>query len=138
MTFCSPLPPAARVDAMGSTIRQLQEQVRELEKTNRMQAVEIWQLKEEKRDFEKKVELLLNMGSGVSIAEEERPATRKISFGQVFYSDGSVQREVGAEIENGEAFEDVEEVDAVTIQGLENTGESYFAFVEFKAESTLK
>ena len=103
-----------------------------------MQAVEIWQLKEEKRDFEKKVELLLNMGSGVSIAEEERPVTRKISFGQVFYSDGSVQREVGAEIENGEAFEDVEEVDAVTIQGLENTGESYFAFVEFKAESTLK
>ena len=123
---------------MGSTIRQLQEQVRELEKTNRMQAVEIWQLKEEKRDFEKKVELLLNMGSGVSIAEEERPVTRKISFGQVFYSDGSVQREVGAEIENGEAFEDVEEVDAVFIQGSENIGESYFAFVEFKAESTLK
>ena len=123
---------------MGSTIRQLQEQVRELEKANRMQAVEIWQLKEEKRDFEKKVELLLNMGSGVSIDEEERPATRKISFGQVFYSDGSVQREVGAEIENGEAFEDVEEVDAVTIQGLENTGESYFAFFEFKAESMLK
>ena len=62
MTFCSPLPPAARVDAMGSTIRQLQERVRELEKVNRMQAVEIWQVKEERRDFEKKVELLLGPG----------------------------------------------------------------------------
>ena len=122
---------------MGSTIRQLQEQVRELEKTNRMQAVEIWQLKEEKRDFEKKIELLLNMGSGVSTAEEERPATRRISFGPVFYSDGSVQREVGSKVENEEAFEDVEEVDAVTIQRLENAGEPYFVFVEFKVELTL-
>ena len=107
---------------MGSTIRQLQEQVRELEKTNRMQAVEIWQLKEEKLDFEKKVELLLNIGSSSSTTEEERPTTRKVSFGPVLFSDGSIQREVGDEIENGEAFEEVEEVDAVTIQGLENAG----------------
>ena len=122
---------------MGSTIRQLQERVRELEKVNRMQAVEIWQVKEEKRDFEKKVELLL--GPGVLIGEEERPATRKILFGPVLFSDGSIQREVGAVItEDGESAEDVEEIDAVIIQGLENTGESYFAFFEFKAESMLK
>ena len=121
---------------MGSTIRQLQERVRELEKVNRMQAVEIWQVKEEKRDFEKKVELLLD--PGVLIGEEERPATRKILFGPVLFSDGSIQREVGAVTEDGESAEDVEEIDAVTIQGLENTGESYFAFFEFKAESMLK
>ena len=118
---------------MGSTIRQLQERVRELEKVNRMQAVEIWQVKEEKRDFE------LLLGPGVLIGEEERPATRKILFGPVLFSDGSIQREVGAVItEDGESAEDVEEIDAVTIQGLENTGESYFAFFEFKAESMLK
>ena len=105
-------------------MRQLQERVRELEKANRMQAVEIWQLKEEKRDFEKKIELLLSLGSSVSIGEEERPSTRRISFGPVLFSDGSMQREVGAEVEHGETFEDVEEVEAVTIQGLENTGES--------------
>ena len=60
-------------------------------------------------------------------------------FGPVLFSDGSIQREVGAVItEDGESAEDVEEIDAVTIQGLENTGESYFAFFEFKAESMLK
>ena len=133
---------------MGSTMRQLQDRVRELEKMTRMQAVEIWQLKEEKRDFEKKIELLLNLGSSppsVSIGEEERPATRRISFGPVLFSDGSMQREVGAEVENGEAFEDVEEVEAVTIQGLESTGEilwpseeqKQILFVESIVQSTL-
>ena len=117
---------------MGSTMRQLQERVRELEKMTRMQAVEIWHLKEENRDFEKKVELLLNMGSGppsLSIAEEERHSTRRISFGPVMFSDGSMQREVGAEVEHGETFEDVEEVDAVTIEGLESTGEFLWSYL---------
>ena len=126
-------------------MRQLQERVRELEKANRMQAVEIWHLKEEKRDFEKKIELLLSLGSSVTIGEEERPATRRISFGPVLFSDGSMQREVGAEVENGEAFEDVEEVEAVTIQGLESTGEilwpseeqKQILFVESIVQSTL-
>ena len=87
-----------------------------------MQAVEIWQLKEERRDFEMKVESLLNADPGspsVSTVGEERPASRRVSFGQVFFSDGGEKREVEA----GDAVEDVEEVEAVTLRELGRAGE---------------
>ena len=113
--------------SMGSSIRKFQERVRELEKINRMQAIEIWQLKDEKWQLEKKMEALL-----VPLTDGKRPALRKISFGPVFFSDGSKQTEVGGEIEMedsvkeveaGDNAEDVEEVDEVTYQYLANTGE---------------
>ena len=119
---------------MGTTIRQLQERVYELERMNRMQAVEIWQLKEERRDFEMKVESLLNADPGspsVSTVGEERPASRRVSFGQVFFSDGGEKREVEA----GDAVEDVEEVEAVTLRELERAGEkreSSFTFFKIQ------
>ena len=118
---------------MGTTIRQLQERVRELEHINRMQAVELWQLREEKRDLEEerrdletKLEFLLNVDSGppcVPTAEEERPTSRRISFGPVLFSDGSENREAGDDVDEGETLDEVEEVDAVTIQELRYTGE---------------
>ena len=125
----------SRQRQMGTTIRQLQERVRELEHLNRMQAVEMWQLKEEKRDLEKKVESLLNADSGppdVSTAEEETPTLRRVSFGSTSFSDGTEKREV----DGGDAVEDVEEVGAETIQQLSNTGEkpeSGFACVEIQS-----
>ena len=89
--------------SMGSSIRKFQERVRELEKINRMQAVEIWQLKDEKWQLEKKMEALL-----VPLTDGKRPTLRKISFGPVFFSDGSKQTEVGGEIEMEDSVEEVE------------------------------
>ena len=99
---------------MGPTKGQLQERVLQLERMNRMQAVEIWQLKEERRDLEMKVESLLNTDQCLATAGGER----KVSFGPVLYSDGG-KKVVEAEYSVG----DVEEVEAVTLQDFGKSGE---------------
>ena len=98
---------------MGTTIRQLQERVLELERMNRMQAVEIWQLKEERRDLEMKVESLLNTDPCPATSGGER----RVSFGPVLYSDG------GKKMVEAEYSVDVEEVEAVTLQDFGKSGE---------------
>jgi len=100
---------------MGTTNRELQERVLELKRMNRMQAVEIWQLKEERRVLEMKVESLLNadLPGSPSTDGEERHTTRRVSFGSVLFSDGEKR-----EVEAVDAVEDVEEVEAVTLREL--------------------
>ena len=110
-------------------ITNLQERIRELESVNRLQAVEISELKEKNLQLEKKVESLLNSntesGSQTTHATE---AARPIPFGPILFSDGSTSRlmdgtTVDAESSNsaeddGDVFGDVEEVNSVTLEGL--------------------
>ena len=115
-------------------ITNLQERVRELESVNRLQAVEISELKEKNLLLEKKVESLLNSntesGSQPTHATEEtaRPVLKRVSFGPILFSDGSTSSlmdgtTVDAESSNsaeddGDVFGDVEEVNSVTLEGL--------------------
>ena len=105
----------------------------ELEKINRMRAVKIWKLEDENWQLKKKVEALLSISQGTPapLTDEEKPPLRKISFGSVFFSDGSKQTEIGGKVEMkrsveeneaGDGDEDVEEVEEVTFQDLANTG----------------
>ena len=115
-------------------ITNLQERVRELESVNRLQAVEIFELKEKNLLLEKKVESLLNSntesGSQPTHATEAaRPAIKRVSFGPILFSDGStsslmdgttvdtVESSTSAE-DDGDVFGDVEEVNSVTLEGL--------------------
>ena len=114
-------------------ITNLQERVRELESVNRLQAVEIFELKEMNLLLEKKVESLLNSntesGSQTTHATEAaRPVLKRVSFGPILFSDGSTSRlmdgtTVDAESSNSaeddvDVFGDVEEVNSVTLEGL--------------------
>ena len=114
-------------------ITNLQERVRELESVNRLQAVEIVELKEKNLLLEKKVESLLNSntesGSQTTHATEAaRPVLKRVSFGPILFSDGSTSRlmdgtTVDAESSNSaeddvDVFGDVEEVNSVTLEGL--------------------
>ena len=113
-------------------ITNLQERVRELESVNRLQAVEIFELKEKNLLLEKKVESLLNSntesGSQPTHATEAaRPAIKRVSFGPILFSDGSTSSLMdGTSVdavescdsgEDGDVFGDVEEVDSVTLEG---------------------
>ena len=115
-------------------ISNLQERVRELESVNRLQAVEIFELKEKNLLLEKKVESLLNSntesGSQPTHATEAaRPVLKRVSFGPILFSDGStsslmdgttvdaVESSNSAE-DDGDVFGDVEEVNSVTLEGL--------------------
>ena len=102
---------------MGTTNRELQERVLELEKMNRKQAVEIWQLKEERWVLEEKVKSLLSadLPGPLSTDGEERCSSRRVSFGSVFFSDDEKR-----EVEGGDA---VEEVEVVTLRELGKAGE---------------
>ena len=121
-----------------SYITNLQERVRELESVNRLQAVEISELKEKNLQLEKKVESLLNSntesGSQTTHATEAaRPILKRVSFGPILFSDGSTSRlmdgtTVDAESSNSaeddvDVFGDVEEVNSVTLEGLSGEGE---------------
>ena len=114
---------------MGTTNRELHERVLELERMNRMQAVEIWQLKEERRVLETKVESLLNADLQGPSDREERHTTRRVSFGSVLFSDGE-KRGVEAEVD---AVEDVEEVEAVTLRELGKAGEKCGLWFSFES-----
>ena len=118
-----------------SYITNLQERVRELESVNRLQAVEIVELKEKNLQLEKKVESLLNSntesGSQTTHATE---AARPIPFGPILFSDGSTSSlmddgttvdavESCKSVEDGDVFGDVEEVDSVTLEGWPGEGE---------------
>ena len=113
-------------------ITNLQERVRELESVNRLQAVEISELKEKNLQLEKKVESLLNSntesGSRPTHATEAaRPLLKRVSFGPTLFSDGSTSSLMdGTTVdavescnsgEDGDVFGDVEEVDSVTLEG---------------------
>ena len=115
-------------------ITNLQERVRELESVNRLQAVEIFELKEKNLLLEKKVESLLNSNteSGSQTTHETeaaRPVLKRVSFGPILFSDGStsslldgttvdaVESSYSAE-DDGDVFGDVEEVNSVTLEGL--------------------
>ena len=120
-------------------ITNLQERVRELESVNRLQAVEIFELKEKNLLLEKKVESLLNSntesGSQPTHATEAaRPAIKRVSFGPILFSDGSTSSlmddgttvdavESCKSVEDGDVFGDVEEVDSVTLEGWPGEGE---------------
>ena len=120
-------------------ITNLQERVRELESVNRLQAVEIFELKEKNLMLEKKVESLLNSntesGSQPTHATEEtaRPVLKRVSFGPILFSDGSTSSLMdGTSVdavescdsgEDGDVFGDVEEVDSETLEGLPGEGE---------------
>ena len=121
-----------------SYITNLQERVRELESVNRLQAVEISELKEKNLLLEKKVESLLNSntesGSQPTHATEAaRPAIKRVSFGPILFSDGSTSSlmdgtsvdavESCNSAEDGEVFGNVEEVDSVTLEGSPGEGE---------------
>ena len=114
-------------------ITNLQERVRELESVNRLQAVEISELKEKNMLLEKKVESLLNSntesGSQPTHATEAaRPVPKSVSFGPILFSDGSTSSLMdGTSVdavescdsgEDEDVFGDVEEVDSVTLEGL--------------------
>merc|ERR550534_3285933 len=101
-------------------ITNLQERVKELESVNRLQAVEIFELKE------KKVESLLNSniesGSRPTHATEAaRPVLKRVSFGPILFSDGSTSCVMDGttvdavescnNAEDGDVFGNVEEVD---------------------------
>ena len=117
-----------------SYITNLQERVRELESVNRLQAVEIFELKEKNLLLEKKVESLLNSntesGSQPTHATEAaRPVLKRVSFGPILFSDGSTSSfmddgttvdavESCKSVEDGDVFGDVEEVNSVTLEGL--------------------
>merc|ERR1719209_1367591 len=107
-------------------ITNLQERVEELESVNRLQAVEIFKMKE------KNVESLLNSntesGSEPTHATEAaRPVLKRVSFGPILFSDGSTSSlmdgttvdavESCNSAEDGDVFGDVEEVDSVTLEG---------------------
>ena len=115
---------------MGTTNRELQERVLELEKMNRKQAVEIWQLKEERWVLEEKVKSLLSADfpGPLSTDGEERCTSRRVSFGSVFFSDDEKR-----EVEGGDAVEDVEEVEAVTLRELGKAGEKRESWIKFKS-----
>ena len=109
---------------------------RELEKLNRMQAVKIWKLEDENWQLKKKVEALLSISQGTPapLTDEEKPPLRKISFGSVFFSDGSKQTEIGGKVEMkrsveeneaGDGDEDVEEVEEVTFQDLDDLEDDF-------------
>ena len=109
---------------------------RELEKINRMQAVKIWKLEDENWQLKKKVEALLSISQGTPapLTDEEKPPLRKISFGSVFFSDGSKQTEIGGKVEMkrsveeekaGDGDEDVEEVEEVTFQDLDDLEDDF-------------
>ena len=119
-------------------ITNLQERVKELESVNRLQAVEIFELKEKNLLLEKKVESLLNSniesGSEPTHATEAaRPVLKRVSFGPILFSDGSTSSlmdettvdavESCNSAEDGDVFGDVEEVDSVTLEGLPGEGE---------------
>ena len=119
-------------------ITNLQERVRELESVNRLQAVEIFELKEKNLLLEKKVESLLNSntesGSQPTHATEAaRPVLKRVSFGPILFSDGSTSSlmdgttvdavESCNSAEDGDVFGDVEEVDSVTLEGSPGEGE---------------
>ena len=119
-------------------ITNLQERVRELESVNRLQAVEIFELKEKNLLLEKKVESLLNSniesGSEPTHATEAaRPVLKRVSFGPILFSDGSTSSlidgttvdavESSNNAEDGDLFGDVEEVDSVTLEGSPGEGE---------------
>ena len=121
-------------------ITNLQERVRELESVNRLQAVEISELKEKNLLLEKKVESLLNSntesGSQPTHATEEtaRPVLKRVSFGPILFSDGSTSslmdgttvdavESCNSGEDNGDVFVDVEEVDSVTLEGSPGEGE---------------
>ena len=76
-----------------------------------------------------KVESLLNadLPGPPSTGGEERCTSRRVSFGSVLFSDGEKR-----EVEGGDAVEDVEEVEAVTLREVgkagEKRGESWFTF----------
>ena len=88
--------------------------------------------------LEKKVESLLNSNteSGpqpTHAIEAARPLRKRVSFGPIFFSDGSTSSlidgttvdavESCSSAENGDVFGDVEEVDSVTLEGLPGEGE---------------
>ena len=109
-------------------ITSLQERVRELESVNRLQAVEIFELKEKNLLLEKKVESLLNSntesGSEPTHATEAaRPVLKRVSFGPILFSDGSTSSLMdGTTVDAVESCNsaedgDVEEVDSVTLEG---------------------
>ena len=109
---------------------------RELEKINRMQAVKIWKLEDENWQLKKKVEALLSISQGTPapLTDVEKPPLRKISFGSVFFSDGSKQTEIGGKVEMkrsveeneaGDGDEDVEEVEEVTFQDLDDLEDDF-------------
>ena len=119
-------------------ITNLQERVKELESVNRLQAVEIFELKEKNLLLEKKVESLLNSniesGSQPTHATEAaRPVLKRVSFGPILFSDGSTSSlmdgttvdavESCNSAEDGDVFGDVEEVDSVTLEGSPGEGE---------------
>ena len=120
-------------------ITNLQERVRELESVNRLQAVEISELKEKNLLLEKKVESLLNSNteSGpqpTHATEAARPVLKRVSFGPILFSDGSTSSlmddgttvdavESCKSVEDGDVFGDVEEVDSVTLEGWPGEGE---------------
>ena len=120
-------------------ITNLQERVRELESVNRLQAVEIVELKEKNLQLEKKVESLLNSntesGSQPTHATEAaRPVLKRVSFGPILFSDGSTSslmdgttvdavESCNSGEDNGDVFVDVEEVDSVTLEGSPGEGE---------------
>ena len=121
-----------------SYITNLQERVKDLEGVNRLQAVEIFELKEKNLLLEKKVESLLNSntesGSQPTHATEAaRPVLKRVSFGPILFSDGSTSSlmdgttldavESCNNAEDGDIFGDVEEVDSVTLEGLPGEGE---------------
>ena len=121
-----------------SYITNLQERVKDLEGVNRLQAVEIFELKEKNLLLEKKVESLLNSntesGSQPTHATEAaRPVLKRVSFGPILFSDGSTSSlmdgttvdavESRNNAEDGDIFGDVEEVDSVTLEGLPGEGE---------------
>ena len=129
-------------------ITNLQERIRELKSVNRLQAVEIFELKEKNLLLEKKVESLLNSNieSGpqpTHAVEAARPLQKRVSFGPIFFSDGSTSSlmdettmdavESCNTAEGGDVFGDVEEVDAVTLEGLPGEGEkmSHLTYVSF-------
>ena len=108
----------------------------ELEKINRMRAVKIWKLEDENWQLKKKVEALLSISQGTPapLTDEEKPPLRKISFGSVFFSDGSKQTEIGGKVEMkrsveeneaGDGDEDVEEVEEVTFQDLDDLEDDF-------------
>ena len=94
--------------------------------------------------LEKKVESLLNTNieSGpqpTHAIEAARPLRKRVSFGPIFFSDGSTSSLMdettmdAVESCNGAEDGDVEEVDAVTLEGLPGEGEkmSHLTYVSF-------
>ena len=103
-----------------------------------MQAVEIFELKDKNLLLENKVESLSNSNieSGpqpTHAIEAARPLRKRVSFGPIFFSDGSTSSlmdgttvdavESCNSAEDGDVFGDVEEVDSVTLEGSPGEGE---------------